>query len=222
MSIRIPRGEFDLRDDSVGLQVRIEIAVVRQLLKPGESVPLESLRDRFSCGDKELREALGVLDRGGLVRLVGETIHVPVLEPGDLDRLLDERSALEKRMIRRVVERLGEADRKQLQHLIRYAHMAAVVGDLEIMVKHDSGIDDLMASVCDEPDLALRSRTVKSLIRRIWAHTQSYLDLVPMMELRRKAIEAVASGDVAAAEACALDVVEAVRRLLAPAVRGAS
>lgn len=220
MSIRIPRGEFDLRDDSVDLPVRIEIAVVRQLLKPGDTIPLGAIQERFGCSGADLDIALAALDRGGLIKRDGEHVKVPDLVPGDLDRLLDERRELEQRIIRRVVVRLDEAERKQLLHLIRYAHMAAVVGDLEIMVKHDSGIDDLMARVCDEPDLALRSRTVKSLIRRIWAHTQSYLDLVPMMELRRKAIEAVASGDVEVAEARTLEVIEAVRKLLTPAING--
>jgi DNA-binding GntR family transcriptional regulator len=219
LTIRIPRPAFDPADDAIALPVRIEIAVVRQVLKPGETVPLVALAERFRCGAEALAEALAPLHAGGLLRIEGSAVRIPDLAVADIDGLLDERRALETRIVARVMERLSEADRKQLLHLIRYAHMAAVVGDLEIMVKHDTAIDDLLAHLCDDHALVLRSRTVKSLVRRIWAHTQTYLDLVPMMELRRKAIEAIAAGDAAAAEAMTLEVIEAVRLLLSPSAR---
>jgi DNA-binding GntR family transcriptional regulator len=219
LTIRIPRPEFDTADETIALPVRIEIAVVRQVLRPGESVALTLLAERFRCGAEELAAALVPLHEGGLLRIDGEAVRVPALDVADIDSLLDERRALETRILARVMPRLTKASRKQLLHLIRYAHMAAVVGDLEIMVKHDTAIDDLLAHLCDDHALVLRSRAVKSLVRRIWAHTQSYLDLVPMMELRRKAIEAIAAGDAAAAEALTLEVIEAVRRLLSPSAR---
>jgi DNA-binding GntR family transcriptional regulator len=216
LPIRIPRGEFDIRDSAIDLMVRVEIAVVRQMLAPGSVVPLSRLAEMFTANEAAIRSALVPLHAGGLVELSDERVRIPDLVYSDIDSLLAERADIEVRITREVVSRLTEEHREQLRGLIRYAHMAAVVGDLEIMVKHDTAIDNIIASLCPDKAAVLRSRVVKSLIRRIWADSQPFLDLVPMMNLRRKAVEALIAGDTELAVRCAVEVIDAVRSLLAP------
>jgi DNA-binding GntR family transcriptional regulator len=214
VTIRIPRGEFDLKDQAIELMVRLDIAVVRQMLAPGQIVTEEDLRLVFDADGDDVASVVERAVSGGLLERVGDRLRVPALVHSDIVALLDERTALEERITREVVPKLPQDVRERMRHLIRHAHMAAVVGDLEIMVKHDTAIDDLIADAYADRRLVERSRVVKSLIRRIWADTQPYLDLVPMMELRRLHVEAIVEGDADAAARRSADVIDAVRRLL--------
>jgi DNA-binding GntR family transcriptional regulator len=214
--IRVPRGSFDVRDRALALDLRMEIAVVRQILAAGVSYGTSELSQLFEAIPEEIEAAVVPLVSGGLVSREGDLVAVPRLDANDINALIDERIAVDRRIVNLATPDLGTEAREQIRRLVRQAHLASVVGDLEIMVKHDTTIDHIIAMSCPDKGLCLRSRALKSLVRRFWAHTKPFLDVVPMMDMRLNQIDAVAAGDPGMAEALTVKVLEAVRTLLVP------
>jgi DNA-binding GntR family transcriptional regulator len=205
---------FSARSAAQELKIAVELAIVRQQLQPGAQLSLAALAGQFQAGQDLVLAVVGLLARGGLVTFDGETVGIPAFDHADLHPLLAERALVDARLVGSVVGLLSEEKCREIVRLIRHAHMAARVGDLEIMVKNDSAVDDVIRDHAPDPDLALRSHVLKTLIRRIWLREKPYADLVPLMDTRRRMVEAMAAGDAQASAHHAIAVVEAVRGLL--------
>jgi DNA-binding GntR family transcriptional regulator len=148
---------------------RIYAAIVRGDYEPGERIREEELASLFGVSRGPVREALRILERDSVVRVVpNRGAHVTPLSARELDEIFEIRRVLAGAMIRRLAD----------THPASAVPLAAKAKELETLASRPDQGDYVAASV--ELALALAeaagnerlAEIMRSLARQSWRYTQ--------------------------------------------------
>lgn len=152
---------------------RIYGAIVGGRHQPGERIREEELAQRFGVSRGPIREALRILERDSVVRVVpNRGAHVTPLSSGELNEIFEIRRVLAGAMVRR----LGTAAPELLAELEqRVAHLEATASapDAAAYVAASVDLSLVLSRASGNERLA---QIMSSLARQSWRYTQLSLN----------------------------------------------
>lgn len=193
--------------------------IVRGTLKPGDYLRQEDLAARFQVSTMPIREALRVLEAGGLVTIYPHKgAIVTRLSPADLEDIYEMRTALEEMATRLAVPCLTPETKTKLASIVAEMdhHLKDVLASVNLNHRFHSTLYAASGRqhLCDTVQV-LRHRTEHYLYTYVL-----YLGQMPQAQAEHHAILAACeAGDGAQAAALTRDHVAKVGRALADYVR---
>ncbi len=193
--------------------------IVRGTLKPGDYLRQEDLAARFQVSTMPIREALRVLEAGGLVTIYPHKgAIVTRLSPTDLEDIYDMRTALEEMATRLAVPCLTQESKTKLASIVHEMdqHMKDVLSSVNLNHRFHSTIYAASGRqhLCGTLQV-LRHRTEHYLY-----HYVLHLGQMPQAQAEHHAIlEACEAGDGERAAVLVREHVAKVGRALADYVR---
>ncbi len=193
--------------------------IIRGILKPGDYLRQEDLAARFQVSTMPIREALRVLEAGGLVTIYPHKgAIVTQLSAADLEDIYDMRTALEEMATRLAVPRLTKETTTKLACIVHEMdlHMNDVLSSVNLNHRFHSTLYAASGRqhLCDTLQ-TLRHRTEHYLYTYILC-----LGQMPQAQAEHRAIlEACEAGEAKHAAILVRDHVAQVGRSLAEYVR---
>ena len=206
---------ISLRLDEIRTRVRAMIA--DGTLKPGERVNEQALAAQLGVGRNSAREALRLLERSGLVRIVpnrgAEVCKITLEEALDL---YDVRAGLARVAGRLAASRLAAAEEARLVALTARMQAALAERDGAAYNQLNSAFHEQLMSITKNPRLVEVNASVEDelslyLHQGVYTHAQMQLSLAE----HQRIVEALRNGQVAdAAEAFEAHILAGKQRML--------
>jgi DNA-binding GntR family transcriptional regulator len=176
--------------------LRIRDRIVSLEMPPGSVVNESRLREELKIGRTPIREALQRLARENLVRSVPHRgTFVTDVNITDLARITEVRMVLEAHAAKLAAEKLGSADRKDVQALLDEVKRAGITGQRDLM-QLDQRIHRAIYRAARNPYLESTLERYFNLSLRLW-----YLVLDREIRLREaveehvELLKAILNGD---------------------------
>lgn len=199
----------------------LERQIVTLELVPAALTTEAALIERVGLGRTPVREAIQRLAWEGLLEVRPRSgIAVAPLNPSDWMRVLDVRLGVEP-VLARAAARLGTGDLAQaFRQAGSLMESAARRMDVAGFLQADKALDDALAQASDNPFAARLAAPLQSHSRRFWFRYQARAGLAPAAARHIALVEAIVSGDEAAAAAAAAYLVEMLKGQAARALLG--
>jgi DNA-binding GntR family transcriptional regulator len=148
---------------------RIYDAIVRGDYQPGERIREEELAARFGVSRGPVREALRILERDSVVRVVpNRGAHVTPLSARELDEIFEIRRVLAGAMIRR----LADAPPQQLSPLAEKVKELETLASRPDQGEYVAAAVELALTLADAAGNERLAEIMRSLARQSWRYTQ--------------------------------------------------
>lgn len=182
---------------------QLEELITTLALPPGMVLGEQSLVQRLGIGRTPIREALQRLARDGLVVVMPRRgILVSEINVRSQLRLLETRRVLERLVARLAAERATRTERDEFSALARDMRKAAAASNDLRFMRLDGQFNKCLIEAARNEYVDRSLASLSGLSRRFWyQHYKQAADLPLAANLHADVCEAVAKGDVAAAEA---------------------
>lgn len=194
---------------------RLRYAIISGELEPGEHLRELPLAQRFGVSRVPVREALIRLAHEGLVR--GEPrrgAFVLGMSLADIRELYDVREVLEVHAGRLAAQSATAEDIATLRRLIREFNQEAKSGDSEALAAVDIAFHRAVLAAAHHGRLRATWEPLSGIIQTLLTLTNAHSTRSRIMSAHRPLADAIASGDLAAAE-------ETTRKSLAEGLKNA-
>ena len=185
------------------LRDELEDDIVRGLYAPGQRLDESSLTERFSVSRTPVREALQQLSAVGLVEVIPKRgAFVARLGLTELVEMFDVMAELEGMCARLAARRISEVEAASLQDLLGNCEEAAGAGDADAYYYENERFHGCIYKASQNGFLESETRRLKA---RLQPYRRMQLQVTNRVqrsvEEHRAIVEAILSGDHAAAEA---------------------
>lgn len=203
------RNRVNLADQAYD---QVEELIVTCTLRPGQYLSIQDLQTMTGSGRTPVHQAVSRLAADTLIHI--RPRHGLQIAPIDLIRervLLPLRRDMEGFVARLATERAGPAHRSQMRHIARALRARQADMTIEEFNRLDRRIDALLAKSSGEPFVETTLRPLHTIFRRVgwiyhnWVRPTEGLGRTVVSHLA--ILDAVASGDVAAAVAASAQLV---------------
>jgi DNA-binding GntR family transcriptional regulator len=186
------------RQESDSLATRaydeLEHRLVTLALTPGQFVLEKDLVEWLGIGRTPVREAMLLLARQGLFRILPRKgILVASLEPSALRQVIETRRVLERLLVVKAAERAKEEQRQALRTLAD--RISVVEHDAESLFRLDRELDEALSSACQNRYLVEALAPLHVHCRRLWFAHRTSLDIVEAAGLHVSLARAVAANE---------------------------
>ncbi len=189
----------------------LEHRIVTLQLAPGSVVTEKELIQEVGVGRTPLREAVLRLAQEQLVTVLPRKgIYIAEINLTDQLAALEVRRELDRLMVRRAARLARPPQRAQFAELAQ-AMRRLTEPDLDIFMHLDRLFDRLVEAACHNRFAARAAAPLHTLSRRFWYAYHHEGDLETSIQLHAKLMEQIAAGDAAAAEAAAVELVDAMQ-----------
>ena len=194
----------------------MESQILAGELEPGMHLREVQLAEAFGVSRNTVREALGVLERQGLVRHVAHRgAEVTKLTEADVNDLFEVRSVLE---LAGVAASNGDAGSlAALGSEVDELERAAAASDGATVLDHDLAFHRLLVARLGSSRLDAYFESVQRELRLALAHLD-FADPTPQVDEHRAIVEAISKGDQTRAQKLVRDHLETARRRLARSI----
>lgn len=176
----------------------LEEQLVTLKLAPGQLIAEKDLMDKAGIGRTPVREAIQRLSSEGLLQVLPRKgLMVTPLRRSDLTQIIEARRVLERLMVVKAAERATADQREALLALA--AHLEAADNDLELFLRLDHRLDELLEAACNNRYLVQSLTAMHSQCRRLWYLHRRQLNLTRSAQLHGGLARAVADGNGAGA-----------------------
>jgi DNA-binding GntR family transcriptional regulator len=150
------------------VQARIREAILKQVLKPGEHIDQDQLREELQVSMSPIREALKGLEAEGLVIIQPRRgAFVVEVSVSDMDELYFTRRLIEGEAIAHAVPHLTDKDFDQLERMIDEMRHATDRGDIKAFIAMNRQFHLHIYSALDNQHLL-------QVIRMLWERSELY------------------------------------------------
>jgi len=172
----------------------LESLLVTLRLPPGEAVQEKQLADLVGLGRTPVREAVQRLSAQGLLRVFPRKgLVVTPLEQAELAQIVEVRRVLERLLVVKAAER-ASYDQRQAIHAIA-VRLDGLSDDLELFMRLDRRLDELLASACANPYLRSALAPMQTHCRRLWYLNLPRVDLSSAATFHAALARSVMDGD---------------------------
>lgn len=192
---------------------QLEEDIVTLKLKPGEAVTEARLTKELDMGRTPIREAIQRLSWEGLVTIRPRLgIVIADIHPGDFQRVLDTRHALEVLLAGSSARLASKDERAALNDCAGKMRAAAADNDVLAFLRHDKTFDEIVAGASCNPFAAKAVAPLQTLSRRFWFRYFRDSDLNASASCHLELMQAIESGDEKAAAEKADELMQYLRR----------
>lgn len=198
---------------------RLEEDIVTLKLKPGEAVTESRLTQELKMGRTPIREAIQRLSWEGLVTIRPRLgIVIADIHPGDFQRVLDTRHALEVLLASASARLASKEERTALHECAKQMRTAAANRDVVQFLRLDKTFDEIVAKASCNPFAAKAVAPLQTLSRRFWFRYFGDTDLNASAWSHLELMQAIETGDEKAAAEKADELMHYLRRQAAALV----
>lgn len=173
---------------------KLEEAIVDCLIEPGSVMTETEISEFLNLGRTPVREALMKLANENLVRLSRAGVVIPELNPMTMLKLLEPRSLIESLCIDKAIDRMNEADKREVENVIvTLSHLDAddrnafmdVLRQMHHILARSSKNEFILASI----------KTTQALSRRFWCYYATAKDQAYCTDLYIRQMNALLISD---------------------------
>jgi len=176
----------------------LEILLVTLQLEPGSRVQEKELAETVGFGRTPVREAIQRLSAQGLLTVYPRKgLAVSPVKQAELAQIIEVRRVLERLLVVKAAERASHDQRLALQAVA--IHLDGLSDKLELFLRLDRRLDELLASACGNEHLRQALAPMHAHCRRLWFMNLPRVDLASAATFHAALARSVGEGDRAGA-----------------------
>ncbi len=176
----------------------LEVLLVTLQLEPGSRVQEKELAETVGFGRTPVREAIQRLSAQGLLTVYPRKgLAVSPVKQAELGQIIEVRRVLERLLVVKAAERASHDQRRALQAVA--IHLDGLSDDLELFLRLDRRLDELLASACGNDHLRQALAPMHAHCRRLWFMNLPRVDLASAATFHAALARSVGEGDRAGA-----------------------
>lgn len=193
-----PDAERSLADEAYR---RLEALIVTLRLAPGAAVTEPELSRLLGIGRTPVREAIHRLGRDGMILVKPRKgMFISEVNPFEQLTVLETRQVLERLLARSAARFANPLDRERLGACAIAMAAAAAAGNIDDFMAEDKTFDGIVGEASRNRFASAAVAPLQTMSRRFWYAFLGARDLAATAERHLAIMEAIAAGDVGAAD----------------------